>query len=461
MALGAWGQGRGIGFQPVVHTRPALAVSAPNIKPVVLNLAAAGARNEAGFLSKPIAEIMPIADRVLAKNPETQLEDARLKALIELADSDADSLSDADETALTEAELAEFEAESADSVADLEPLDEPLSPQVQAEEKLLEELLAAAEARTATTGTAPEMTDYGPFLPEHWRTIRFDLLRPDGDSVKIWLARPTWWLVAENVIADGDYRFEMEEVGAVGMARVVSISACPEPPRAQSSDHHLVTGKFEHIASNVINLYVEGQDEPIGTTANHPFWSEDRRQFVEAERLVRGENLLNAKGERVRVLSQLPRHGPTSVYNLEVDGEHVYGVSETGICIHNNCWTGRIGEALAKQKLAARGWRVIHSLTHGRNGIDIIAQKMIRGRLRTIIVEVKANSGRLSKLQKLGADGYATNVMRRFATLKLSPGAQRAYKTLANMKKSGERIRGVVMTFGWSKGVFKESIKKW
>jgi hypothetical protein len=38
-------------------------------------------------------------------------------------------------------------------------------------------------------------------------------------------------------------------------------------------------------------VYVEGLDEPIGTTPNHPFWSEDRQTFVRADELKEGEHL--------------------------------------------------------------------------------------------------------------------------------------------------------------------------
>ncbi len=204
-------------------------------------------------------------------------------------------------------------------------------------------------------------------MREHWRVIRFRLTRPDGDQVRIWLARPAWWVEAEQVHAGGKYEFDMEEVGAVGFADVLSIDECPEPPRRQNADHHLVTGKFEHDATNVINLYVSGEDDPIGTTANHPFWSDDRQAFVEASTLRPGEHLINAKGERVRVITHSPLPGPHTVYNLEVDCEHVYGIGENGLLAHNKCdpararRIGRLGETLAG--VAGKAKKAIASIT--------------------------------------------------------------------------------------------------
>lgn len=276
-------------------------------------------KHEPRFVAKRIRDIEPIADRVIAKTPEEK---------------------ESDETELSEAELAELEEILREDEAESNTLDDPAKSTEAAEspiaeptkaEALADELLQAAQA----AGGETEWTDYGPFVREHWRVIHFLVTRPDGDFVRIVLARPTWWLEAEQAHAGGKYEFDMEEVGAVGTADVVSIGECPEPPRRQNEHHRLVTGKFEHQATNVIDLYVEGQDEPIGTTANHPFWSEDRQAFIEAESLSPGENLRNAEGQRVRVINHLARPGPQTVFNIEVDGEHVYRVSADGLLVHN------------------------------------------------------------------------------------------------------------------------------
>ncbi|MFM9961275.1 MAG: polymorphic toxin-type HINT domain-containing protein, partial [Planctomycetaceae bacterium] len=312
------------------------------------------------FASKSIRDIHPIADRVIANNPEQKLDDNNATEM-ELADLWATELADLEAELM---ELADNEPlpalidgipDDAELVSLNDDKDEATESEPTKAETLAKELLQAAQA----SGREIEWTDYGPFVREHWRVIHFLLTRPDGDLVRIWLARPTWWLEAEQVKTGGKYEFDMEEVGAVGIADVLSIDECQQPPRRQNEYHRLVTGKFEHEATNVIDLYVEGQDEPIGTTANHPFWSEDRQAFVEAQSLRPGENLLNAEGQRIRVITHSARPGPATVYNLEVDGANVYHVSDDGLLVHNACKDVLLGQTMTRVigLAAQRGWR--------------------------------------------------------------------------------------------------------
>ena len=115
---------------------------------------------------------------------------------------------------------------------------------------------------------------------------------------------------------------------------VVSIDECPAEIEGEG---RLVTGRFEHSSAEVLNLYVEGERNPIGTTASHPFWSQDRQAFVSAELLRTTERLRLEDGRTAAVtrIEQLP--GTQSVYNLEVDGEHVYHVGLNGVLVHNRC----------------------------------------------------------------------------------------------------------------------------
>ena len=89
--------------------------------------------------------------------------------------------------------------------------------------------------------------------------------------------------------------------------------------------------------SCVLNLYVEGEPDPIGITASHPFWSQDRQAFVSAESLITTERLRLENGRTAAVtrIEQLP--GTQSVYNLEVDGEHVYHAGLNGVLVDNTC----------------------------------------------------------------------------------------------------------------------------
>ena len=73
---------------------------------------------------------------------------------------------------------------------------------------------------------------------------------------------------------------------------------------------------------------------------NHPFWSEDKQQFVRADALQPGEHLRQADGSLTTVMAVIPCPGTHNVYNIEVHGEHVYQVGYLGVLVHNTCMDG-------------------------------------------------------------------------------------------------------------------------
>ena len=147
-----------------------------------------------------------------------------------------------------------------------------------------------------------------------------------GGSRGVGRAGPYWavvWLAAAAAC--------LTNAGPRGPARVLSIGPCPEIPPGPGQ---VVTGTFAHTAGNVVDLYLEGQGFPLGVTANHPIWSEDRARFVPAGDLRPGETLRSLCGP-LTVAFLLPRPAPEPVFNLEVAAEHVYHVSAAGVLVHN------------------------------------------------------------------------------------------------------------------------------
>jgi hypothetical protein len=204
--------------------------------------------------------------------------------------------------------------------------------------------------------------------PATWRNIRLRMRKQHGGTLEIVLLRPLAWL-AEQVdefeqlaVADshasvlphavrsrqnhagvqldsdvgddsGWIHLALPELGAVGPAEVLAIGPCP--PLA-SGPGRTVTGTFAHSAADVLDLEIEGLDTPLGCTANHPFWSADRQDFVPAGSLTIGEHLRTESGTLRQVTRITPRRGPpVPVFNLEVDAEHVYYVSTAGVLVHN------------------------------------------------------------------------------------------------------------------------------
>jgi Pretoxin HINT domain len=108
---------------------------------------------------------------------------------------------------------------------------------------------------------------------------------------------------------------------------------------------------------------VQSQEEvAIHTTGAHPFWSETRHAWVSARDLQAGEELRSQDGEEMRVASLGRIPGAQPVFNLEVESEDVYFVSEAGVLVHNS-----YADTLAKLRLKgfSKGELGEHFRKHG------------------------------------------------------------------------------------------------
>jgi hypothetical protein len=230
-----------------------------------------------------------------------------------------------------------------------------------------------------------------PVDPASWVNIHLRMAQATGDPLEITLLRPVEWLaaqLAETAAFDAEYPQALEEargdgsalemtdlrsvilsteapqsapggipalsadqapttpwiflalheLAAVGPAEVVEVSPCPE---LEPGAGRLVTGTFSHHSGEVLDIAVDGLTEPIGCTGAHPFWSEDRQDFIPARELVLGETLRTESGTLRQITRITPRRGPpVPVFNLEVDAEHVYYVSVEGVLVHNAYQSG-------------------------------------------------------------------------------------------------------------------------
>lgn len=157
--------------------------------------------------------------------------------------------------------------------------------------------------------------------------------KEDGSYFEAELLRPLSWIYRHHAQPGAVIQLNMPEMYVVGAAEVLSISDCPP---IDPGDGPVVISTFKNVSHNVLNIYVEGETEPIGVTAGHPIWSEDRQAFVHTDQLQPGERLRSAVGKTVRITSIEIRAGPEAVYNLEVAGEHVYSVTNSGLLVHNS-----------------------------------------------------------------------------------------------------------------------------
>jgi Holliday junction resolvase-like predicted endonuclease len=317
--------------------------------------------------------------------------------------------------------------------------------------------------------------------PATWRNIRLRMQKQHGGTLEIVLLRPLAWLVQQldefeqltradshssalghavwsgqdhaGVQLDSDVgqdtcriHLALPELGAVGPAEVLAIEPCP--PLA-SGPGRTVTGTFAHSAADVLDLEIEGLDTPLGCTANHPFWSADRQDFVPAGSLTIGEHLQTESGTLRQVTRITPRRGPpVAVFNLEVDAEHVYYVSTAGVLVHNtyaNTRLGNLAENHSRKLLEQRGYTILADVRNASgHGIDVIAEYTTRsGAKRLLVVEVKANRSAMSSLQRMGSYRYLLDVLRRAENWS-GPG-QIAAAAIRQRLRNGEAIRGILM----------------
>ncbi len=145
------------------------------------------------------------------------------------------------------------------------------------------------------------------------------------------LLRDCGWLEDHHAYVGGTVWLNMPEMGVESLAEVLAIEPCPP---LEEGEGRLVTGTFRHTSGEVYDLKLESESKPIGVTATHPFWSVERGEWVSAIDLEIGETLATWDGTTV-VESRTKREEPETVFNIEVEGDHVYRVGESGVLVHN------------------------------------------------------------------------------------------------------------------------------
>jgi hypothetical protein len=163
------------------------------------------------------------------------------------------------------------------------------------------------------------------------RLVRLALDAGGGNAVEAELLRSAGWLAAHQAEVGRSVFLDMPEMGIAGHARVTAIEPCPA---VEEGEGGLVTGAFRHRRGVVYDLQVAGEDQPLGVTGAHPFWSVDRGAWVPAQGLRAGERLRGPAGT-AEVRSLALRAGSEPVYNVEVEGDHCYRVGEQGLLVHN------------------------------------------------------------------------------------------------------------------------------
>ncbi|MBI2477428.1 MAG: hypothetical protein HYV60_01870, partial [Planctomycetia bacterium] len=109
-------------------------------------------------------------------------------------------------------------------------------------------------------------------------------------------------------------------------------------PKIQSGRGRVVLTTVNRLARGVIELSLrgsDGQEETLRPTGEHLFYSVSHGEWLPAHQLQPGEHLDGVHGTvTVTAITTLP--GTHRVYNMTVQGEHLYRVANCGVLVHNN-----------------------------------------------------------------------------------------------------------------------------
>ena len=259
---------------------------------------------------------------------------------------------------------------------------------------------------------------FGPVDPPSWRRVTLLAPKADGTFSTVALLRPLSWCEAHAVEFWGTVHAAVPEIGIDGESLVLAVGPCPpvenlNPDGSVPDGYAVVTGTFRHQAAEVYDLRVEGEPGPLGTTGNHPFWSEDRQDYVRAEDLRVGERLLNAEDEAVRVTAVSPRGPPGAteeVFNLEVHGEHVYRVGAGGVLVHNACVYWEMGPNGIPRYIGITNNFSRRFREHARNGRPIQLIQNIPGNLAHSLSRQQARAIEQHLINKFGLPNLANKI---------------------------------------------------
>jgi hypothetical protein len=196
---------------------------------------------------------------------------------------------------------------------------------------------------------------------------------------------------------------ELGEFQLRGYAGVIDIRG---PPAIEAGPGRVVLTTISRTNTEVLDLRIAGLVEPLEITSKHRLYSSDRADWVHAEELLEGE-LLETDGGTAQVLSVEPKAGAHRVYNIEVETDHEYLVSDLAVRSHNankgkggkgGCGpggTGGVGPVNAGKKGDALG-----KARETRNGATLLGEQISIARVGDPKMRIFARIDLLTFLKK-------------------------------------------------------------
>ncbi len=217
--------------------------------------------------------------------------------------------------------------------------------------------------------------------PATWRKLVLQgrLVWHDGtvDDINVETLQPPEWIAAHDARVGHlvPLPLDLVEMGLPKGLKARVLENLPCPP-IRPGPGRVVLTTVNHLNRYVFELRVEDESGRLATlrpTGFHKFFSADRNDWISADSIHEGERL-TALGGTVRLVSRVRIPGTHRVYNLTVEGEHVYHVTRLVVDGHNQDCRELVDDLVESSRRPARPGS--DNVTRGRQALQ---KKIDRG----------------------------------------------------------------------------------
>ena len=152
---------------------------------------------------------------------------------------------------------------------------------------------------------------------------------------------PLSWIAGEGITVGGtldlDDVTDLQEMG-VPAGLIGSVEAVAACPAIQPGLGRVVLTTMSHLSTNLYELTLKsgsGQTETLDVTGTHPFYDQSAG-WTEVQNLHDGETL-RGDSAILTVTGVVIDPGTDRVYNMDVEGDHDYFVTDLQALVHNDC----------------------------------------------------------------------------------------------------------------------------
>jgi hypothetical protein len=176
-----------------------------------------------------------------------------------------------------------------------------------------------------------------------------EVIQESGAPARVEVLLPAKWLEKKGISVGAELPFALENVPLAGLGTILEVRPCP-PIGPQRSGQRVVTGTFTRYALDLFELRVEGSEEALRATSEHPVYSVDRESWIPLASLAIGESVRLNDERTARVESLEWVGGGEAVYDLEVHRSHTFYVGADAVLVHNGKKCKRAADLPARGK---------------------------------------------------------------------------------------------------------------